>query len=143
LLHCWQGHVWACYVFETCFITLRIRLTLSALLPIWDTEFVNMYCVRFKIFTLWECWWFSGFWRRVDSSVDANVSQRHTVSIFRASAECTLHPNQKNIINRCNVYLWFDYPDLCQRGYRRGEIRILLLDWDTSWYFRLLPITGW
>jgi hypothetical protein len=31
-------------------------------------------------------WWccFSGFWRRVESPVDANVSEKHTVDIFRA-----------------------------------------------------------
>jgi hypothetical protein len=29
----------------------------------------------------WKC--SSGFWRRVDSSVDVNVSEKHTVSIFR------------------------------------------------------------
>jgi hypothetical protein len=28
----------------------------------------------------------SGFWSRVDSSVGANVSEKHTVSIFRAEA---------------------------------------------------------
>jgi hypothetical protein len=28
-----------------------------------------------------------GFWRRVDSSVDASVSEKHTVSIFRAFVE--------------------------------------------------------
>jgi hypothetical protein len=31
----------------------------------------------------WE-WCSSGFWHRVDSSVDGNVSETHTVSIFRA-----------------------------------------------------------
>jgi hypothetical protein len=30
----------------------------------------------------WELWGYSGFWRRVDSPIDANVSDRHTVSIF-------------------------------------------------------------
>jgi hypothetical protein len=29
-------------------------------------------------------WWCSGFWCCVDSSVDANILEKHTVSIFRA-----------------------------------------------------------
>jgi hypothetical protein len=29
----------------------------------------------------------SGFWRRVDSSIDANVSEKHTVSIFRSEVQ--------------------------------------------------------
>jgi hypothetical protein len=40
--------------------------------------------VRFEVFTavrLIRC--SSGFWRRADSSVDANVSEKHCVSIFR------------------------------------------------------------
>jgi hypothetical protein len=34
---------------------------------------------------IWVDYGSSGFWRRVDSSVDANVSEKHTVSIFRAN----------------------------------------------------------
>jgi hypothetical protein len=33
-------------------------------------------------FSRWWGWWWSGFWRHADSLVDANVSQKHTVSIF-------------------------------------------------------------
>jgi hypothetical protein len=36
--------------------------------------------LRFSL--LWGWWSSSGFWRRVDSSIDANVSEKHTVSIF-------------------------------------------------------------
>jgi hypothetical protein len=32
----------------------------------------------------WGGWCSSGFWRRVDPSVDVNVSEKHTVCIFRA-----------------------------------------------------------
>lgn len=28
-------------------------------------------------------WWFPGFWCRADSSVDANVSEKHTIFFFR------------------------------------------------------------
>jgi hypothetical protein len=39
--------------------------------------------VRFEVFTAVRIC-SSGFWRRVDSWVDANVSEKHIVSIFRA-----------------------------------------------------------
>jgi hypothetical protein len=35
-------------------------------------------------------WCSSGFWHRVDSLVDASVSEKHTVSIFRAEVLCEL-----------------------------------------------------
>jgi hypothetical protein len=37
-------------------------------------------CQQIKLFLSCS----SGFWSRADSSIDANVSERHTVSIFRA-----------------------------------------------------------
>jgi hypothetical protein len=49
------------------------------------------------VITMWDLrisrrwgWWYccsSGLWRRVDSSVDANVSEKHTVSIFSPENE--------------------------------------------------------
>jgi hypothetical protein len=41
----------------------------------------------------------SGFWRRADSSVEANVSEKHTASIFRAEGRQNLeehhhHPHR-------------------------------------------------
>jgi hypothetical protein len=46
---------------------------------------------------------FSGFWRRVDSSVDANVSERHTVSIFRAEdgVNTAQNPEEHHHPHRC------------------------------------------
>jgi hypothetical protein len=36
-------------------------------------------------FSWWGGWWCSsGYWHHVDSSVDGTVSEKHTVSIFRA-----------------------------------------------------------
>jgi hypothetical protein len=44
--------------------------------PLWDM----------RLSWRWGWWCYSsGLWRRVDSSVDTNVSEKHTVFIFRAS----------------------------------------------------------
>jgi hypothetical protein len=41
------------------------------------------------------------FWRRVDSSVDANVSEKHIVSIFRAEEEHH-HPHRREKLKSHN-----------------------------------------
>jgi hypothetical protein len=49
--------------------------------------FMKAWLVRFEVFLQWWGWWYcsSGFQRHVGSSVNANVSEKHTVSIFRAA----------------------------------------------------------
>jgi hypothetical protein len=47
----------------------------------WFCKYSFMWDLTFS--QRWGWWCPSGFWYRVDSSVDANISEKHTVSIFR------------------------------------------------------------
>jgi hypothetical protein len=63
------------FLWETCFFH-HLKM-FQPFTSVWDLRFSRR----------WE-WWCcsSGFWHRVDSSVDANVSEKYTVSIFRVES---------------------------------------------------------
>jgi hypothetical protein len=71
-----------CHIFVSFFPAMTVSLNMPSCNFCGLNSTINLWNLGFSQW--WRCWWYSGLWCHVNSLIDTNISEKNSLSIFKA-----------------------------------------------------------